>query len=98
MAFMFFNRYLDISEAIDDQDIGGVDNTDFEETDIPEIDQVDLPTSNFLKEDKREEIRDWVLQCISMDQKNNQGLSRRDCICGNSIYEAILNCGSCNTV
>lgn len=95
MAFMFFNKYLDISEAIDEQDASTIDNTDFEGTDIPYPEQVPLPDSNFLNEDKREEIRDWVLQCISMDQKHNQGLSMRDCdYCGNSVYEANLT-GPC---
>jgi hypothetical protein len=35
MAFVFLNRYLDLSEAIEDGDLGGLDNTDFVNTDIP---------------------------------------------------------------
>ena len=37
MAFVFFNRYLDLAEAIDDPDGSSdmLDNSDFNGTDIP---------------------------------------------------------------
>ena len=71
MAFVFLNRYLDLSEAIEDRDLGGLDNTDFVETDIPL--EIPLPSDQFLDEAKREEVRTHVL-AISMDQKAEQTL------------------------
>jgi hypothetical protein len=35
MAFVFLNRYLDLSEAIEEGSLNGLDNTDFVGTDIP---------------------------------------------------------------
>ena len=35
MAFVFFNRFLDLSEAIEDGSLDSMDNTDFLDTDIP---------------------------------------------------------------
>ncbi|KAI8818942.1 uncharacterized protein EV422DRAFT_125936 [Fimicolochytrium jonesii] len=94
MAFVCWNRYLDLSEAIEDQDVSLLDNTDFENTDIPF--DISLPTEN-LSDAKREEVRDWVLQ-MSLDQKVNQEMDRRDCdTCGTKIYDASLNCYSCHT-
>ena len=46
MAFVFLNRYLDLSEAIDDQSLDALDNTDFAGTDVPF--EVQLPTEQYL--------------------------------------------------
>lgn len=35
MAFVFLNHYLDLAEAIEEQNADGIDNTDLENTDIP---------------------------------------------------------------
>ena len=84
MAFVFFNRFLDLSEAIEDGSLDSLDNTDFLETDIPlevrkmglsysfpdssaMIVQVPLPDRQFVEEDEREEIKEWVL-AVSMEQ------------------------------
>ena len=51
-AFIFLNRYLDLSEAIEDTEGGGTaglsDNTDFEGTDVPSPFDIPLPESNIL--------------------------------------------------
>jgi intraflagellar transport protein 172 len=73
MAFVFLNRYLDLSEAIEDGDLDGLDNTDFLDTDIPF--EIPLPKDQFLDESKREEVREYVL-AISMDQKAEQTLDQ----------------------
>ena len=46
MAFVFLNRYLDLSEAIDEGNLDALDNTDFAGTDIPF--EVRLPQEQFL--------------------------------------------------
>eukprot|EP00854_Cymbomonas_tetramitiformis_P006568 gene6568-7868_t len=67
MAFVFLNRYLDLSEAMEDPDSSNIiENSDFVNTDIP-YDFV-LPEKHYVSEEKREEVRDWVL-ALSMDQQ-----------------------------
>ncbi|KAI8848693.1 hypothetical protein BC829DRAFT_443633 [Chytridium lagenaria] len=95
MAFVCWNRYLDISDAIEEGDASMLENSDFENTDVPY--DIDLPAEN-MKEAKRDEVRDWVLQ-VSLDQKVKQEVDRRDCEeCSTKIYDASLSCYSCNTV
>ena len=43
MAFVLLNRYLDVSEAIEDGDAGMIDNSDFTYTDIPSPYDFTLP-------------------------------------------------------
>ncbi|KAG6623993.1 intraflagellar transport protein 172 [Phytophthora cinnamomi] len=97
-AFVYFNRYLDLCEAIDDGDASNLDNTDFIGTDIPSPLDFALPETHFLAEESaREEIRDWVLT-ISMDQQVAEKLPERACLnCKASIYEAALQCPECKT-
>ncbi|CAB4017982.1 intraflagellar transport 172 homolog [Paramuricea clavata] len=71
MAFVFLNRYLDISEGIEEGSLEYLDNTDFMDTDIPF--EVPVPERQYLAEDKREEVKEWVL-AVSMDQKVEQVL------------------------
>ena len=75
MAFVFFNRYLDLAEAIEDPNSAQIDNTEFEGTDVPSPYDIPLPEQNLTTEDQREEIRDWVLQ-IQMDDKVDKSLSK----------------------
>lgn len=62
LAFVFFNKFLDICEAIEDPENATLDNSDLDGTDIPSLEEVSLPETPFLPEDKREQIRDWVLE------------------------------------
>jgi intraflagellar transport protein 172 len=56
LAFMFFNRYIDLYDAIDDPDnAGGInDNSDFERTDIPSPYEIPLPEKNLISPDERD--------------------------------------------
>ncbi len=90
MAFVFYNRYLDLAEAIEDPNSAQIDNTEFEGTDIPSPYDIPLPEGNLTNDDQREEIRDWVLT-IQMDDNVQKTLSkRRDDESGQDIYEAAL--------
>jgi intraflagellar transport protein 172 len=71
MAFVFFNRFLDLSEAIEEGSIDLVDNSDLADTDIPI--EVPLPDQPFMPEDEREETKEWVL-ALSMDRQVEQTL------------------------
>ncbi|KAL4649200.1 hypothetical protein GN956_G7681 [Arapaima gigas] len=83
MAFIFLNHFLDLSDGIDEGNLDALDHTDFQDTDIPF--EVPLPAKQHVLEDKREEIRDWVLM-VSMDQRVDQVLPRDE----RDTYEASL--------
>ena len=73
MAFLLLNRYIDLTEAIDEESIDNIDNADFADaTNIPF--PFDLPSKQYLvEEEDREEIRDWVLSTC-MDKSIDQQL------------------------
>lgn len=72
MAFMFYNRYLDLYDAIEDPEGAGItDNSDFSETDIPSPYDIPLPEKNIVSVDDRDSIRDWVLN-INMNNSVEQ--------------------------
>jgi len=49
MAFIFFNRYIDLYDAIEDPDANTIqENNDFENTDIPSPYEISLPEKNLL--------------------------------------------------
>jgi len=60
-GFALLNRYLDLTDAIDEGEIGEVEGTEFDGTDIPELHENPLPKSHYLSECAREEIREWIL-------------------------------------
>ncbi|XP_071962115.1 intraflagellar transport protein 172 homolog [Antedon mediterranea] len=73
MAFVFLNRFLDLTEAIEDGSLDMLDHSDFQDTDIPF--EIPLPEKQHVTEDKKEEVKEWVLS-VSMDQKVEQCLDR----------------------
>lgn len=95
-AYIYFNRYIDLYDAIDDPDnAGGIENTEFENTDIPSPFEIPLPEKNIISPDERDHIRDWVLE-INMDGSLSQTLPTRRCEhCGGEIYECSLVCHHC---
>lgn len=54
MAFVFFNRYLDLTEAMEDPDAGPLENADFVNTDIPFY--FHIPETHYISETMREEV------------------------------------------
>lgn len=96
MAFVFYNRFVDICDLVDDPDHGDVDNADFLETDIPAPNQIAMPTDLSYTTDARERIRDWVLE-TAMSNTNSQALTQRTCeSCGTRTYTATLECHGCH--
>lgn len=95
-AFIYLNRYIDLYDAIDDPDnAGGIDNTEFENTDIPSPFEIPLPEKNIIPPHERDLIRDWVLE-INMDGSVGSALPQRRCEhCGSSIYDCALRCNNC---
>lgn len=83
MAFIFLNHFLDFSDAIEEGNLDALDHSDFRSTDIPF--EVPLPAYQHVPEEKREEVRDWVLT-MSMDQRLEQVLPQDE----RDTYEASL--------
>jgi len=83
MAFVFLNRYLDISEAMEEGSLDMLDHSDFQETDIPF--EIPLPEKAFLTTQQHEEVKEWVL-AVSMDRQIEQILPKDE----RGTYEASL--------
>ncbi len=67
LAFLLLNRYVDLTEAIEERDTGIIDNSDFvHATAIPLITDNILPKVQYLLNDsEREDIREWALNvCV----------------------------------
>ena len=76
------NGPLFTAQAMESGSLATLDNTYFADTDIPF--EVPLPEHQYLSEEAREDIRDWVL-AISCDQSTTQELdtdSRGWCVTG----------------
>ena len=70
MALAFFNRYLDISEAIDDDDPAGSGVNDFRMfTGIPRT--APLPVSHYAPEHAREEVSALARVSEARDQRQH---------------------------
>ncbi|GFY01521.1 intraflagellar transport protein 172 homolog [Trichonephila clavipes] len=70
IAFVCLNHLMDIFEAIEEGS-GEVDNSDFQDTDIPS--NILIPSDTCLSDAQHEETREWVLS-VSMDQTVDQTL------------------------
>lgn len=73
LAFVLLNRYVDLTEAIEDGDAGLFENSDFAAATAVRFPD-SLPPHQYLPdEDSREEVRDWVLS-VCMDSSVDQTL------------------------
>jgi intraflagellar transport protein 172 len=90
LAFVLLNRYVDITEAIDEGDASLIDNSDFADaTNVPVIDNAILPSTHYISnESKREEVRDWVLG-VCVDAKIEQQLPTEADARG-TVYEGLF--------
>ncbi len=74
MAFVLLNRFLDIADMIeengDSADATLLDNTDFEQTDVP-YDKLCIPVRSCVNGVLKEQAKEWVL-AISLDQRIEQ--------------------------
>lgn len=92
-AYVFFNRFVDLSNAMDDPASGTIDDKDFECSDIPSLYQVSLPSRHCATESERQEINDWVLERVSGGPRS---LATRPCEgCSRSIFVGSLTCPYC---
>jgi len=94
MAYPYLNRFIDISDELEEEEQTVLENLGFENTDIPF--DLPLPTSHYLDEEKREDAKNWVLQASLANQ--DYALSKRPCdSCNTEIYEATSWCYACNS-
>ena len=94
LGFVLLNRYVDLTEAIDEGDASLIDNSDFVDvTHISAVDEHTLPRQQYISaEEEREEVRDWVLS-VCMDAKIEQSLPPADQSTGTlyaGLYDADL--------
>ncbi|CAM9798674.1 unnamed protein product, partial [Hapterophycus canaliculatus] len=89
LAFVLLNRYVDLTEAIEEGNASLLDNSDFAEaTNVPLMDGRTLPVKQHIpKESNREEVRDWVLS-VCMDAKIDQALPPEK-EAGGTLYEGL---------
>ena len=96
MAFVFLNRYLDITEAMEENEANAaaLDNSDFVETGIPT--DFPLPDKQFLSDKDREKVRDYVLE-LSMNANVQQTLNTSEMEAifkeGDQVKDAVLRGG-----
>uniref|UniRef100_A0A915BZY3 Intraflagellar transport protein osm-1 n=1 Tax=Parascaris univalens TaxID=6257 RepID=A0A915BZY3_PARUN len=114
IAFVLLNHYLDLNDAIEEQDPSLVDASIFEGTDIPQ--EVPLPETTFLTKEEHEEVKEWVL-AISMEQSleralpldsrgnfegslvDSKGVTHKPCIItGYAVYEGAKEFGGSGKV
>lgn len=80
LASVLLNRYLDISDIIDDPDNNNISEDDeFRITDIPSPYDVNMPMKNMISESENEKIKDWLLQ-VHMDINIGEHESESGCI------------------
>lgn len=97
LAFVFLNRFVDLTDLIENPDSGDIDNSDFTATDIPSPFNVPMPSKPSYTEDQREEAREWVLDAGVKDA--GQVLPVRMCDhCNKSTFAAGVTCHSCKDV
>lgn len=91
LAFVLLNRYVDVTEAVDEHDASLIDNSDFAHaTAVPIITTASLPHIHYIiDESKREEVRDWVLG-VCVDAKVEQQLPA-EVDCKGTIFEGLFN-------
>eukprot|EP00056_Hartaetosiga_gracilis_P018831 m.12051 g.12051 ORF g.12051 m.12051 type:complete len:1743 (+) comp7113_c0_seq1:45-5273(+) len=71
MAYLFLNRFVDLSNAIEEGDLSSVDNSDFAETDIPF--EIPLPDEPSIEESERKDVNNWVIS-VAIEQDLDQVL------------------------
>lgn len=61
LSYMFYSRYLDLIEAIEEEDTSMLDNTDFMDTDLPSPYNMKIPDKMYTGKEAEEEIREKTL-------------------------------------
>eukprot|EP00697_Spironema_sp_BW2_P009375 gnl/Spiro4/24229_TR12030_c0_g1_i1.p1 gnl/Spiro4/24229_TR12030_c0_g1~~gnl/Spiro4/24229_TR12030_c0_g1_i1.p1 ORF type:complete len:1700 (+),score=346.14 gnl/Spiro4/24229_TR12030_c0_g1_i1:76-5175(+) len=97
LACIFLDRVIDISKAVDGDAIDvAIDNHLFANTDIPNPEELHLPTRHLLSEHQREQITDYVL-AQHMASTTVPTLPTMPCErCATDIYEFALLCFNCS--
>ena len=77
LSYMFYNRFIDILDAMEDNDTSTIENTDFADTTIPSPMNMRLPKFPYADEDQSEEIRNKVLAWALDDDVDSEESERR---------------------
>lgn len=97
-AFIFFNTFIDICDAIDDSDhLNDISEEIYENTCIPSLhsEKVKLPRSHLFSEEDRADIRQWVLE-IAVEGDLERTLPTRTCMnCNQETFLGNQTCHHC---
>lgn len=96
LAFVVLNAFLDMYEAVEEEAPLEISDRDILDLlDIPNLEDLPLPESNFISEDEKNQIRDWLLS-TSSKYGTELCLEKTRCAhCGASISTKCLNCPKC---
>ena len=91
LAFTILNKYIDVIEAMEEDEFPGFTDNDFDATNIA-LDNFSIPTEHYIHdEDSREEIRDWVLSfCINSSLERD--LPKVGKIIKGELHEGLYDC------
>ena len=89
LAFVLLNKYMDLTEAMEEGDASGLENADMAAATAVPFSDV-LPEKQYLPdEDAREEVRDWVLS-VCMDSSVDQALPAEGSqVSGSTVYAGL---------
>ena len=98
-AFAILNKFLDMYEAIEDEtELEPLTDGNLEGMDLPEVNDLVLPRSNFLKPAEKDHLRDWLL-ALSAQKGTSLQLNTISCRqCSSKVEEHTRTCPSCKTV
>ena len=97
MAFLVLNSYLDMYEAIEDQNnLDDLDEENLGLLDIPLLSELSLPTSNLISKEEKNEIRDWLLSISAKFGTELCPTKKRCEHCGSHVSERCLSCPKCH--
>lgn len=99
LAFFVLNIYLDIFEAIEEQTgLEEIDEETLELFDFPSLLNLSLPSSNLIRNEEKNDIRDWLLS-ISGKYGSDLVPDKKRCTnCAASISKECLNCPKCLSI
>jgi intraflagellar transport protein 172 len=96
LAFIVLNVFLDMFEAVDESVPLEVSDTDnMELLDWPNLEDLPLPEQNFISENEKDSIRDWLLS-TSSKYGTELCMDKTRCMhCGINISKECLSCPKC---
>ena len=96
LAFIVLNVFLDMFEAVEESAVLEISDSDnLQLLDWPNLEDLPLPSKNFISENEKDSIRDWLLS-ISSKYGTELCMEKVRCMhCGVNISTKCLSCPKC---